>query len=62
MTGMPEAGLAREAGLNYVNCSLVVNWGAGIVEGAIDSDEISRNLAAGMEDVIGLVMAWLRQR
>ena len=62
MTGMPEAGLAREAGLNYANCSLVVNWGAGIAEGIINLDDIGRNLAAGMDDVIGLVTAWLQRR
>jgi 5'-methylthioinosine phosphorylase len=62
MTGMPEAGLAREAGLNYANCSLVVNWAAGVAEGAIDLDEIERNLADGMADVLALIGAWLRRR
>lgn len=62
MTGMPEAGLAREAGLNYAICSLVVNWAAGIAEGAIDLDGIKRNLAAGMADVLALIGAWLRRR
>jgi 5'-methylthioinosine phosphorylase len=62
MTGMPEAGLAREAGLNYANCSLVVNWAAGVAEGAIDLDEIGRNLADGMKDVLSLIGAWLGRR
>lgn len=29
MTGMPEAALAREAGLAYACCAVVVNWAAG---------------------------------
>lgn len=29
MTGMPEAALARELGIDYACCALVVNWGAG---------------------------------
>jgi 5'-methylthioinosine phosphorylase len=62
MTGMPEAGLAREAGLNYVNCSLVVNWAAGIGGGVIELDEIDRNLSDGMVDVLTLVTGWLQRR
>ena len=52
MTGMPEAALAREAGLNYANCSLVVNWAAGITEEIISLEEIGRQLEAGMRDVV----------
>lgn len=62
MTAMPEAGLAREAGLNYANCSLVVNWAAGIADGPIDPDEITRNLNTGMADLLALITAWLRHR
>jgi purine nucleoside phosphorylase len=29
MTAMPEAGLARELGLAYAICAVVVNWAAG---------------------------------
>jgi 5'-methylthioinosine phosphorylase len=60
MTGMPEAGLAREAGLNYANISLVVNWAAGIVQGTIDVSEIEGHLAGGITDVLRLTEAWLR--
>ncbi|MBV1913579.1 MAG: S-methyl-5'-thioinosine phosphorylase [Cycloclasticus sp.] len=42
MTGMPEAALARELGLNYACCALVVNWAAGL-----EGDEIS------MQDIEG---------
>lgn len=46
MTGMPEASLAREAGLAYACCAVVVNRAAGRGDGAIDS-QIQKNLAAG---------------
>src|SRR5690606_40248020 len=29
MTGMPEAGLARELGLEYASLAIVANWAAG---------------------------------
>ena len=61
MTGMPEASLAREVGLNYANCSLVVNWAAGIAKGPIELDEISQHLITGMEDVLDLTAAWLQR-
>jgi len=57
MTGMPEAALAREAGLNYANCSLVVNWAAGITEEIISIEEIGRQLEAGMRDVVRVLAA-----
>ncbi|WP_353253223.1 S-methyl-5'-thioinosine phosphorylase [Salinisphaera sp. PC39] len=47
MTGMPEAALAREAGLAYACCAVVVNAAAGRGEGAIHA-EIERTLAEGM--------------
>jgi len=55
MTGMPEAALAREAGLEYANCSLVVNWAAGTNDQIVSIDDINRQLAAGMEDVKSLL-------
>lgn len=55
MTGMPEAALAREAGLNYANCSLVVNWAAGITEEIISLEDIGRQLEDGMRDVVRLL-------
>jgi 5'-deoxy-5'-methylthioadenosine phosphorylase len=44
MTGMPEAGLARELGLCYACCAMVVNWAAGKEEGPITMAEITREL------------------
>jgi 5'-deoxy-5'-methylthioadenosine phosphorylase len=51
MTGMPEAGLARELGLCYASCSMVVNWAAGKEEGPITMEEISKNLRQTIRDV-----------
>lgn len=51
MTGMPEAALAREAGLPYACLALSVNYAAGLGHGAITVDAIREVLAAGMGDV-----------
>jgi 5'-methylthioinosine phosphorylase len=48
MTGMPEAALARELGLCYACCALVVNWAAGKSEGVVSLEEIEQNLHRGM--------------
>jgi len=50
MTGMPEAGLARELDLNYMSCSLVVNWAAGRGEKDIHAD-IEKYLMQGMQSI-----------
>ncbi len=50
MTGMPEAALAREAGLAYACVSVVVNWAAGIgATGDGIHSQIEQALSAGME-------------
>lgn len=51
MTGMPEAALAREAGLDYACCAVVANWAAGKVEGEITLADIEANLQRGMADL-----------
>lgn len=51
MTGMPEAALARELGLEYACCAVVANHAAGKVDGTISLDDIRRHLEAGMVDV-----------
>ncbi len=51
MTGMPEAGLARELGLCYATIALVVNPAAGKSEGKITLKEIDQNLESGMSHV-----------
>jgi len=51
MTGMPEAGLARELELCYASISLVVNPAAGKAREAISLREIEKNLETGMASV-----------
>ncbi len=51
MTGMPEAGLARELDLCYASVAVVVNPAAGKAEGVIDLREVEKNLETGMEKV-----------
>ena len=48
MTGMPEAGLARELGLCYACCTMVVNWAAGKGEGPITMEEIGHHLRSSI--------------
>ncbi len=54
MTGMPEAGLAREAGLCYASVSVVVNPAAGKAQGTIEIEDIERYLESGMAKVRSL--------
>ncbi|MCW8831079.1 MAG: S-methyl-5'-thioinosine phosphorylase [Gammaproteobacteria bacterium] len=49
MTGMPEASLARELGIEYACCALVVNWAAGKGENKyITMDIIEQHMQNGM--------------
>ena len=57
MTGMPEAALAKEAGLCYACCAVIVNWAAGRSDGPITMDEIEENLTTGMADARKLLAA-----
>ena len=59
MTVMPEAALAREMNLAYANCSIVVNWGAGIEAREITMDEIRSNLNLAHSALKKLLHAWL---
>lgn len=51
MTGMPEAALAREAGLDYACCAVVVNKAAGRSGGSAIHAEIEATLTRGMANV-----------
>jgi 5'-methylthioadenosine phosphorylase/5'-methylthioinosine phosphorylase len=55
MTGMPEAGLARELELSYASVAVVVNPAAGKVEGTLDLKDIERYLESGMSKVRALL-------
>ena len=48
MTGMPEAGLARELGIDYACLALSVNWGAGIMGNGDIHAEIHQSIEIGM--------------
>lgn len=51
MTGMPEAGLARELGLEYASLALVVNWAAGKSDEPLTLNALQVHLDAGMVKV-----------
>lgn len=55
MTGMPEAGLARELGMEYASICLVVNPAAGRAPGEITMADIQRVIDEGMGRVRELI-------
>jgi 5'-deoxy-5'-methylthioadenosine phosphorylase len=57
MTGMPEAGLARELGICYACCALVANWAAGVGDEPISMAEIQRQLNHSMDQALELIAA-----
>jgi len=60
MTGMPEAALARELGLDYACVAPVANWAAGCGDGAtITLEEVFANLAACTGQIPPLLRALL---
>ncbi len=56
MTGMPEAALAREAGLCYASVCVVANMAAGRAEGEITLSEIEKQLSVGIANVKSLLV------
>lgn len=62
MTGMPEASLARELGLDYASLAFVVNWAAGKSDGIITMQEIEGNLALCAERVVDVLSALVSAR
>ncbi|HEY9142666.1 MAG TPA: S-methyl-5'-thioinosine phosphorylase [Arenimonas sp.] len=60
MTGMPEAGLARELGLDYACLAIVANWAAGCGDAAeITLEEVLANVEAASAGLPGLIEALL---
>lgn len=58
MTGMPEAGLARELGLDYACLAIVANWAAGagpVSDEVITFDEVLANVAAASAGLPALI-------
>lgn len=62
MTGMPEAGLARELNIEYASLCLVVNWCAGLDSAVITMDEINKVLDAGMTEIKRILEDVISQR
>jgi 5'-methylthioinosine phosphorylase len=62
MTGMPEAALARELGIEYACLALVANWAAGCDpdSATISLDEIHAHLAAATALVPPIIAALLQ--
>ena len=63
MTGMPEAGLARELGLDYACLGIVANWAAGAgpdPDEVITLQDVLDNVAAAMDGVPRLLRALLQ--
>ena len=62
MTGMPEAALARELGLEYACLAIVANWAAGAgpdPDETITLDDVLANVAAATNDVARILRHWL---
>lgn len=62
MTGMPEAGLARELGLDYACLAIVANWAAGAgpaVDEVITLDDVLANVEAASAGLPALVTEML---
>lgn len=57
MTAMPEAALAREAGLDYASLCVVVNWAAGLSTQAISLEDIYLVLRESQPQVQTLIQA-----
>ena len=55
MTGMPEAALARELGIDYACLAVSVNWGAGLTQDIITMVSIGEVLRTGMGAVLGVI-------
>ncbi len=62
MTGMPEAGLARELGLCYASFAFVVNWAAGKSRHRIAMREIEDNLARCVGRIVEVLTALVNHR
>lgn len=59
MTGMPEAALAKELGIDYATIAVVANWAAGKSEGEISMTEIEHHVKNGMTNVTKLLSSFL---
>ena len=58
---MPEASLARELGINYACCAMVVNRAAGKVPSGISFSDIEKNLKGGVDNIQKLIAEVLKR-
>ena len=61
MTSMPEAALAREAGLPYASICVSANWAAGVQGDPISMDAIRTTLSEAMIKVRMLLNAYFKE-
>ncbi len=61
MTSLPEAGLARELGLDYAGLAVVSNFAAGITDEPLSEADIAATLREPMQRVRTLVQALVRE-
>lgn len=59
MTGMPEAALAKELGMDYAAISVIANWAAGKTAGEITMAEIEQHLHVGMGKTAQLLNSFI---
>lgn len=57
MTALPEAGLARELGLDYAGLAVVSNWGAGVSGDLLSEEDIAQTLREPMTRVRRMIAA-----
>lgn len=60
MTGMPEASLAKELGIQYACLALSVNWAAGMTQEEITMTEIEESVRLGMDKVHDILRGFFR--
>jgi len=61
MTSMPEAALAREAGLDYASLCIIANWAAGLEEEPVSMAAIEATLARAMINVRKLLGQFFKE-
>jgi 5'-methylthioinosine phosphorylase len=62
MTGMPEAGLARELGLHYASLCVVANWAAGCDphHAEITLEEVLANVESVSDCLLPIIKSLMR--
>lgn len=60
MTGMPEAALAKELGIEYASIAVVVNWAAGVTHENLSMVEILNTVKKNMHSLARLLPNLLR--